>query len=256
MNDPIVIIGIGEIGGVLARGFLRTGHPVYPVTRDMDLALQAQQTPEPAMVVVAVGEQALSPLLEVLPPPWRERCVLLQNELLPADWTRHHLPSPTVMSVWFEKKPGQDVKQVVPTPVYGPHAAAVLKALGAVGIDGVQLDDPDALLFELVRKNLYILTTNLCGLEVGGDVAALANEHADLLVTISGEVLDLQEALTGQKLDRGALVEAMHVAFAGDPAHRCQGRSAPARLQRAVAQGERLGLKLPALHELGARHLG
>jgi len=33
MNPPIVIIGIGELGGVFARAFLYAGYPVYPVTR-------------------------------------------------------------------------------------------------------------------------------------------------------------------------------------------------------------------------------
>ena len=33
MNEPIVLVGIGEMGGVFARAFLRAGHPVYPVNR-------------------------------------------------------------------------------------------------------------------------------------------------------------------------------------------------------------------------------
>ena len=38
MKSPVVLIGIGEMGGVFARGFLRAGYPVYPVTRQTDLA--------------------------------------------------------------------------------------------------------------------------------------------------------------------------------------------------------------------------
>lgn len=30
MNKAVVIIGIGELGRVFARGFLRLGYPVYP----------------------------------------------------------------------------------------------------------------------------------------------------------------------------------------------------------------------------------
>jgi prephenate dehydrogenase len=30
MNQTVVIIGIGEMGGVFAKGFLRSGYPVYP----------------------------------------------------------------------------------------------------------------------------------------------------------------------------------------------------------------------------------
>ena len=36
MKSPVVLIGIGEMGGVFARGFLRAGYPVYPATRVTD----------------------------------------------------------------------------------------------------------------------------------------------------------------------------------------------------------------------------
>jgi len=36
MKAPIVIIGIGELGAVIARGLLRLGHPIYPIIRAMD----------------------------------------------------------------------------------------------------------------------------------------------------------------------------------------------------------------------------
>ncbi len=32
MQQPVVIIGIGELGGVFAGAFLKNGHPVYPIT--------------------------------------------------------------------------------------------------------------------------------------------------------------------------------------------------------------------------------
>ena len=46
MNKPVVIIGIGEMGGVFARGFLKSGHPVYPVNRSMDNEQAAEEIPE------------------------------------------------------------------------------------------------------------------------------------------------------------------------------------------------------------------
>jgi len=33
-KEPVVVIGMGEMGSVFARGLLRLGHPVYPVGRD------------------------------------------------------------------------------------------------------------------------------------------------------------------------------------------------------------------------------
>jgi hypothetical protein len=38
MSKIIVIIGMGELGELFARGFLKLGHPVYPVLRNMQLS--------------------------------------------------------------------------------------------------------------------------------------------------------------------------------------------------------------------------
>ena len=38
MKQPIVIVSIGELGGVFARAFLRNGLPVYPITRSMNIS--------------------------------------------------------------------------------------------------------------------------------------------------------------------------------------------------------------------------
>ncbi|MBD3670511.1 MAG: hypothetical protein HUJ29_07025, partial [Gammaproteobacteria bacterium] len=91
MLDPIVVIGIGEMGGVFTRGLLRLGHPVYPVKRQTDMEELARTITEPALVLVAVGENDLHPTLERIPAQWRNRLGLLQNELLPRDWQAHDI---------------------------------------------------------------------------------------------------------------------------------------------------------------------
>lgn len=248
MKQPIVIVGIGEMGGIFARGFLRLGHPVYPVTRATSMAVVANELPRPELVFVAVAEGELQPIIDALPVLWRGRLALLQNELLPADW--EGLPTPTVISVWFEKKPGMDYKVIIPSPVFGPRADLLAAALTTLDIPTQVLAEPDDLLFELVVKNLYILTSNVAGLKVGGNVGELWANHRDLARRIGNDVIDIQEALTGRRFEREVLIAAMVKAFEGDPSHKCMGRSAPARLARALAQGERQGLDLPALREL------
>ncbi len=255
MNRPIVIIGIGEMAGVFARGFLRLGHPVVPVTRPMDPAAVAADWPEPLAVLVAVAEADLDPALQSLPAQWRDRCILLQNELLPRDWERHGL-EPTVISAWFEKKPGQDFKVLIPSPAHGPHARLLHDALGTLGIPVRVLDDPGDLLFELVRKNLYIVTTNVAGLESGGTVADLRSHHQVLMQEVAHDVLAIQESLTGTRLPWERLVEAMLEAFDGDPEHKCMGRSAPARLARALEQADAAGLEVPALRRIQGQAAG
>ncbi len=247
-NREIVLIGVGEIGGVFARGFLRLGISVHPVTRDSDMTTLAQRVPEPALVVVAVGESSLQPVLSELPAIWRHRVCLLQNELLPNDW--QGIDSPTVLSIWFEKKPGRDAKVIIPSPLYGPGADLVGQALAAVGIPCLSLDSERQLLVELVVKNLYILTTNIAGLEVGGTVDELWRHHKALATRVAVDVLRLQEKMTGEHFDFDTLVERMVEAFTGDPAHNCMGRSAAARLIRAIEHAERLQCDVPELRRI------
>jgi len=248
MKPPVAIIGIGELGGVFARGFLRLGHPVYPVTRTTPMVAVAEAIPEPELVLVAVAEGNLPPLFETLPDSWRDRLGLLQNELLPDHWKG--IPAPTVISVWFEKKPGTDPKVLIPSPIFGPRSDLLAAALATLDIPTRILAEPDELLFELVVKNLYILTTNIAGLRVGGTVSELWARHRDFARRIGNDVIRPQEALTGRRFDQDALFIALVEAFEGDPSHGCMDRSAPARLARALAEAERRGLELPALREL------
>ena len=256
MKTPVVVIGIGEMGGVFARGLLRIGHPVYPVTRGTDLAEVAVELPDPELVLVAVAENDLHTVLKQLPPAWHSGVALLQNELLPRDWEQHGLQQPTVISVWFEKKPGQDAKVLIPSPVYGPHADILQASLGAIGIPACVLKSKSELLFELVVKNVYIVTTNCAGLVTGGSVSELWSDHRELAEAVAREVISIQESLACCSFDADALITGMLAAFAGDPDHKCMGRSAPARLSRALQQAAAAGLAVPHLREIAARESG
>ena len=251
MNRSVVVVGLGEMGSVFARGFLRSGYTVHPVTRDMEMQAVADDLPEPELVLIAVGETDLHEQLMKVPETWKDRLVLLQNELLPRDWQRHNL-EPTVISVWFEKKKGMDSKVIIPSPVFGKHAQQVADALASIDIAATVLADEAALLHELVLKNLYILTTNIAGLEVGGNVGQLWDEHRLLAESVALDVIRLQEALTGKALDHQGLIDGMVNAFDGDREHMCMGRSAPVRLQRALMLAQQNDLSLKMLERIAA----
>ncbi|ALP51812.1 hypothetical protein Tel_00915 [Candidatus Tenderia electrophaga] len=251
MYKPVVIIGVGEMGGVFARGILRSGYPLYPVTRAMDPMTVAAAVPKPEFVLVAVAEQDLHATLANIPPAWRDRLVLLQNELLPRDWRDYPFTDPTVISVWFEKKRGQDTKVLLPSPVHGPHAQAIQEALGQLDIPCRVVDSDAAMEYELLRKNVYILTTNIAGLESGGTVNELWRDHEALARAVADEVMQVQATLVDHPLPHARLLEGMLEAFDGDPEHKCTGRSAPARLKRALAQADAAGLQVPTLRQLG-----
>lgn len=250
MNDPIVIVGVGEMAGVFSRGFLKLGYPVFPVTRNMEMAKVAKALVAPELVLIAVGEADLHPVLEKVPEQWRDRLVLLQNELLPRDWQSHNIDHPSVIAVWFEKKKGQDYKVLIPSPVYGPAAGLIEQALESLDIPVWELGSDDEMLFELVRKNIYILTTNIAGMEVGGTVDQLWNVHQALATEVANEIMDIQFRLIDRELDREKLIAGMVEAIEGDLEHNCMGRSAPARLARAIQHADQFGLKVPKLRAI------
>lgn len=256
MQKPIITIGTGEMAGVFCRGFLKQGYPVYPVKRSTDRESMIREIRDPALVLLSVGEADLHSALESVPANWRDKLVLLQNELLPRDWQQHELEQPTVIAVWFEKKPGQDYKVLIPSPAFGPAAQVLKDALASLGIPVVTIATAAEMEYELVRKNVYILTTNITGLELpsGTDVEKMWLEHQKLAQEIAHEIMDVQFYLIDKELDRERLLEGMVEGIQGDLQHKCMGRSAPGRLQRAITHADEAGLKVEKLRAIAAKH--
>ncbi len=254
MQDPVIVIGTGEMGGVFTRGLLRLGHPIFPVNRQTDLDKISTAVPAPRLVLVAVGENDLHSTLDKIPGEWHAHLGLLQNELLPDDWKQHNISNPTVISVWFEKKKGQDFKVLIPSPIYGPQASLLENALATLEIPSWELGSDEQLEFELVRKNVYILTTNIAGLVIGGTVDDLWFKHEELARQVANEVMDIQASLVGHPLERERLIEGMVEGIKGDLQHNCMGRSAPGRLARAIQLADQADLKVPKLREIHAQH--
>ena len=250
MKEPIVIIGIGELAGVFARGFLRCGYPVYPITRSMDMAQESRQIPTPSLVLVTVQENQLHPVLEQLPESWRSSVGLLQNELLPRDWQAHNISNPTVTVVWFEKKKTLELTNVLYTPSYGPKAPLLAEALEALEIPFRILEDEDALLYELARKSVYILTVNIAGLMNNCTVEELWYRHQALARDVAEEVISILESLTGEPLPRETLIAGMVAGIDDCPNRNCLGRRAMSRLERSLQHAKEAGIKTPIMSSI------
>ncbi len=242
MKSPVVVVGIGQLGGVFAKGFLALGHPVYPVTRRMDMNRIEKDIPVPEFVLIAVPEKSLHEVLKTIPDAWKGKTGLLQNEILPFDWKNAHLENPTVMAVWFEKKKDMDVHIFQTTPVFGPYSEVIVNALNAVEIPARILPGEKDLLVELVKKNLYVLTINIAGLKVGGTVGELWKHHPDLVRDVANEVLDVQEALVCEKFDRDKMMDFLIHAFDMAPDHKCAGRVAGERRERLLRHAHDKGV--------------
>jgi len=251
-KEPVIIIGLGEMGSVFARALLKLGYPVYPVARDTDMDELAKEIPAPIMVLNSVGESDLQASLKKIPSAWHSSVALLQNELLPRDWESYPFTNPTVISVWFEKKKGQDSKVLVASPCFGAKASIIVDALATLDIPAVEVASADEMEQELLIKNVYILTTNISGLITKGNVEDLWNNHNDLALDVANEVMDIQATLVGHKLDREKLIAGFKRGIDGDLQHMCMGRSAPGRLARAIEQADAAGLDVKKLREINA----
>lgn len=249
-KQPVIVIGLGEMGSVFARAILKKGHPIYPVGRNSDLNELAGEIPHPLMVLVAVGENDLQATLKQLPNTWHDCVALLQNELLPRDWERYGFVNPTIISVWFEKKKGQDAKVLISSPCFGPNSSLLVESLATLDIPANQVSSADEMEQELLIKNVYILTTNISGLITKGNVEDLWNNHNDLALEVANEVMDIQATLVGHELDRNKLIQGFKKGIDGDLEHMCMGRSAPTRLARAIEQADSKGLKVTRLREI------
>jgi hypothetical protein len=252
MQPPVAIIGVGQLGGVFARAFLSAGYPVYPVTRDMPLRQTLDRIPSPALTLIAVGEKALPGVLREMAPGPRSSVGLLQNELLPDTWQSNGVTDPTVISVWFEKKKGLDVKVLRPSPLFGPRTDLMADALEGIGVPCRRLDTADELLKELVIKNVFVYMINICGLKIGGTTGTLWKEHADLARQVAAEIIALQEVLAGTTFSRTELMDGVVAGIAGDPRHKCMGRSAPGRLSRFLDMADKAGVPARAIRAIQA----
>jgi len=255
MKQPVVIIGIGQLAGVLAKAFLLNGHPVFPITRSMNIVAEANNLPDPQMVVVAVAESDFRAVMETIPDRWRNHLVLIQNELLPRDWEAYDVQNPTIMSVWFEKKKGMDYNPILPSPIYGPMADLIAESLEKIEIPCKILHSSDDLVAELVLKNVFVFTINIAGLVLpeGTTTSMLWEKDRELALDVADDIINLQESITGKSLNHDRLREGLVAGLKADPHHKCKGRSAHGRLVRTVKLADEAGLKIPAIRDVERR---
>jgi hypothetical protein len=252
-REGSLIVGMGELGGVFALGLLRRGISIVPVLRSTTTESVVERCKEPALCVITVGEDELSAVLDSWLRRYSDRWVLVQNELRPSEWERRGLPSPTVAIVWFEKKPGRDVRALVSTPVFGQHAAVIVNALSSLGLPAHVETDLERLVLELALKNLYILSMNFGGLVHDADVGTLWSEHRSLVEQICDEVIELESTQMQRALPGRSLKLELERIISVDPRHAAKGRSARNRLARTLATARGFGLPTPTLDEIARR---
>ena len=250
MKQPIIVIGLGQNGAVFAKGFLRIGHPVYPIIRRDNLVDAIKRTPDPIMVLVAVREEDLQPVLNQVPPAWHKHIALIQNELVPSVWEDAGIQDPTVVTVWFVKRKGKAPDAFFPSMIFGPHADLIADVFDKVNLPFELIKNEQELIFELVRKNLYILSKNIVGLVVEGTVVEAWEQNRELFEKVADEVFLIQCDLVGANLDKQRHFFRLVKDIETLPDAGTTGSAAVARLERMLQHATSTALDVPTLQEI------
>ncbi len=249
--SEVVVWGVGELGAMFARGELCCGNTVVPVTRSTPLNTLAEHSCDPARVWMTMGVEDLWKALPSVPLHWRQRLVLVQNELLPPLWEFRRIEDPTVVSVWFEKKPRTPLREVGSSEVYGPLSEGVCDVFEMLSLPVTRLQGRDQLLRSLLVKNAYILVTNLVGMGTELTVEQLFSERGPLCRAVFGEVMKVQQHLLGENPKDVPSPEDVWSACLGRlqscPDRKAAGRSARERCLRILETAKELDIEVPTV---------
>jgi hypothetical protein len=248
MRD-LVIVGLGELGRWLGAGALGTGMRVTPVLRNTPLEPVWASVPVETPIVVAVSEDALDDVLAHVPSARHAELVLLQNELFPSRYA-HLDAAPAVLVPWLLKKRGLPQIVIRPTPVFGRHAALIAELCTALHVPCEPLPDADALARALADKYTFILSINALGTLHDLTLGTFLHEHPELTRAVAMEAGRLSARLSGTPID-DARSEACVLEGMGAMAQiGARGRTARARVLRALERAQHLGLPMPKLEEI------
>jgi len=243
-----VVYGLGELGQLYGAAALRAGLRVTPITRASDPRDVLRGLPDDVPVLVAVGESALDEALEVLGKARGGATILLQNELFPSSYRKHEV-TPTVLVPWLLKKRGTPLMVARPSPVYGPQATLVEELHRALQLPSMTLPDERALHQALVEKYAFILTINALGALRDRTLNTWLQEDPHRVRALARETAELGALLCESEVDLAACERAVAEGMRALGTIAARGRAAEARIVRALANGERLGMALPELSD-------
>jgi hypothetical protein len=250
MND-LVVIGLGELGKVFAQSALGAGVRVTPIRRQDDMAQRLRGLSPESPLLVAVGEEALLPVLDALPAERRDAVILLQNELWPTVW-RSRAMEPSVVLPWALQKPGLSRLVVGTSPVFGRQSALLCTLCAGAGIPSEPLRDELALMQALADKYAFILTINALGAWRDDVLGAFLQSASARVEALCREASALSAVLTGAPIDASRCLSRTLEAMAAMASVSARGRTAKVRVARALAHAHDLGVAVPTLEACAA----
>ncbi|MEW5848194.1 MAG: hypothetical protein AB2A00_05240 [Myxococcota bacterium] len=248
--SDLVVVGLGQLGQLYAGGALKLGIRVTPVVRTTPRPLALSALPGHTPILVAVGEDALGGVLEEIPAARRDHVVLLQNELFPSVWRAHGVRSPTVLIPWLSRKKGRPLEVARPTLAYGPHAGLFAAVHGALDLPCEVTTETARMEDGLVAKYTFIITINALGVQEDLTLGAWLRKDPARVDVLAAEAHALGQAQLGRPVPRDDVLRQAREAMAALPDYPARGRTARARIERAVAVAQQRGVHVTELHAL------
>ena len=116
-----------------------------------------------------------------------------------------------------------DINPILQTPMFGPHADVIAASLKGIDVPCEVMVTQEDMLLQLVQKNVFVFTINITGLflEEGTTTSQLWENHKELALNVANDVIDLQEAITGQSLVQLPVLVVYRFAFIVWVLYRC-----------------------------------
>jgi hypothetical protein len=247
-----VVVGLGQLGQLFSIGALKLGRRVSPLLRDSPTHV-LDNVDDATPILACTPETALADVVKRVPRARRDDLCLVQNELFPKVWRDAGLEvDPTVIVFWHAKKANKPILLGNPTQVHGRHAPFVKQVHEALQLPCEVLEDEAARDAALVAKFALILAINALGLVRDVTLGAWRDDDPATVDVMVDEARRLGEAHLGRAVDHAAvrrLVQGEMDALREYPA---KGRTAAARVQRAQADAEALGVDLGSIGSIAA----
>lgn len=253
MQD-LVVMGTGQMGRWFGEAALRAGRRIVPVRRGDVARDRIERTGPGTPIVVSVPEGALADTIARIPVARVADAVLVQNGMFASDLAALGLDDATVLAVWTLRKAGQPYIVAQRTGAYGPHAAAIAEILGAHDVDVAVLASKAERDRELVAKYGFILAVNALGFAQNRTVGAWLEADPDVTWRALDDGLAIA-ATYADGVDPADAVEVARAGLRGFAAMQAAGRSAPARVERAIARADAHGLDVPTVRALSEQGL-
>jgi hypothetical protein len=241
MNEPMVIVGVGEIGTRFVHAAEALRLPFRTVTRDKNRELLSR--PAGAPLLVCVREPDLPGVLAQVPSERGRDLIVVQNGFI--DELIAPFPEHTRAVLWFTAK-GTFFADLLQSPVHGPHADLVRQLINAAGASAETITDDDVFRRYALEKAIWSCVVGAPLAVWGVDLATARHERMGDIDAVVNEACDVVRVALGVEISRQRVLATLDDTSAQLGWMRGGTQAVAWRNGKIVEWGEKCGVPTPA----------